>query len=339
MKRDANTQPEALQRSIDEQEQAMAAILTRVMKQPLDPLHKTLCEMTAQLAAVQQANARSAQAVEAGLIEALENQYKRVRSRFDEVADGIGELKEDLCRHSVDQKERDGRMQDSLLRADGMLAQLDANADATGVAIEGVVREITRVEDGLSAVRAQQQAVADQLSRELDGMGVRFEQRHTHLDDGLTRTATILGQIDTRTSAVGDSLTAATQAVAKVDADLVAMRDQEWTAASELNRELNGLTRQLDSQQAQLYKRIDTLQPGLVSHFESLAATIEGSSKEVARQYQVLSETQQALVTATVQQQLALHLAPLQTRTKWLFAVCVLSLSSTMALLGLQLFR
>ena len=76
-----------------------------------------------------------------------------------------------------------------------------------------------------------------------------------------------------------------------------------------------------------------------MSHFESLAAVIDGSAKEVARQHQTMSEAQQALVTAIVQQQLALQLAPFQARTKWLAAVCVLSFASTLALLGMQLFR
>ncbi|SDA75490.1 MULTISPECIES: hypothetical protein [unclassified Janthinobacterium] len=339
MKRDAHKQHEEIQRGIKEQEQAMAELLTRVMKHPLDPLYKTLGELKMQLDAVQQANAKAAQAVEAGLIDALEGQGTRMNRRFGEVRDGMDVLKEDLGRHTAGQAERDGIMQEFLLRADGMLAQLDTKADAAGTTIIEMGRDFTRVEDGLGAVRAQQLAVANQLSQELGGVAVRLEQGQAHLDEGLAKTATMLEKIDIKTRATCDNLAAAAQVVAKVDTDLGIIRDQEHAAADQLNRELNGLTQKLDHQRTQLCERIDTLHPGLMPHFESLAAVIDGAAKEVARQHQAMSEAQQALVTAIVQQQLALQLAPFQARTKWLTAVCVLSFASTLALLGMQLFR
>lgn len=275
MKRDENEKYQDLQRDIEEQEQAMSALLQRVMAQPLVPLHKSFDKLSEQLAAVQQANTRAAQAVEAGLSEALEGQGKRFNRQLGEVTDGIDGLKEELGtlastldkQHSG-QVERDEIVQGSLHRADGMLAQLDARA-----------------------------------------------------------------------SAAGDSLAAAASAVAKMDADLGTMREQEHALAGQLNKEFDGLTRQLHGQQAQLCERIDTLQPGLAAQLASLAATVDGSAKEVARQYETLSETQKAVVSATVQEQLALQLAPVQAQAKWLFALCGLSFASTLALLGMQLFR
>lgn len=345
MKPDLNEQDAELQRNIEEQEQAMSALLRRVMEPPLKPLHDTLAELKVQLAGVQQANAKAAEAVEAGLSEALDNQGKRVKRHFDEVADDIGSFKEDLGtlasvleKHHAGQTERDKGMQDILHRADSMLAQLDAKADTTATAIAGAARDLTRVEGALDAVRAQQQTVADQLSQELDGMGARLEQQHAHLHDGLARTTTMIEQLDNKASAAGDSLSATAHIVTKVDADLDTLRAQEQAAAGLLNKELNGLGQQLDRQQAQLRERIDTLQPELVAHIESLAATIEGSAKELVRRYEALSETQKALVTTSFQEQLALQLAPFQTRTKWLFTLCGLSFASTLALVGVRLF-
>lgn len=275
MKRHDNQQDEDLQRNIEEQERAMAALLQRVMASPLDPLHKSLDSLKEQLAAVQKANAKAAQAVEAGLSEALEGQGRRLNRHVGDLADGIDGLKEEfgalaatLDRRHTGQAERDALVQDSLQRADTMLAQLDAKADAGAGAIAETTHCLSKVDDALGAVHTRQQTAADRLSHELDGMVLRLEQRH-----------------------------------------------------------------------AQLSERIDTLQPGLAAQFEVLAATIDGSAREVARQYETLSDTQKAVVSAAVQAQLALQLAPVRAQAKWLFALCGLSFASTLALLGMQLFR
>jgi DNA repair exonuclease SbcCD ATPase subunit len=345
MKRHENKKDEELQRNIEEQEHAMSALLLRVMERPLVPLHKSLDELREQLAAVQQANTKAAQVVEAGLSEALDGQGKRLNRYFGDVADGIDGLKKELGTlastldtHHIGQAERNERMQDSLHRADGILAQLEAKADAAGTAIAATAQHLTKVDDAIGAVHAQQQAGADQLSHELDGMGLRLEQRHAHLDNGLVKTGTMLEQLDIKARATSDSLAAAAHVVAKLDADLGAMREQEHTTAGQLNRGVSGLTQQLDRQQAQLCERISALRPELAPHFEALAVTIDGSAKEVARQYQALPEIHEALVTATVKEQLALQLIPFQIRAKWLFAVCGLSCASTLTLLGMKLF-
>lgn len=310
MKRHENEKDEELQRNIEEQEQAMSELLLRVMERPLVPLHKRLDELREQLAAVQQANANATQSVEAGLLDILEKQGKRLNRHFGDVTDGIDGLKEEftglasiLDNHNNGQVERDERIQNSLVRTDEKLAQLEAKADAANAAFVTTARE------------------------------------HAQLDESIAETTMRLVRLDTKVDATSDSLAAAALGVLKVDTELITLREQEQAAASQLITELNTLARQLSRQQAQLYERIDTVQPGLARHFETLAATIDGATKEATSNYESLSENQKVMVTATVQQQLALQLAPFLLRTKWLTAICGLSFASTLALLCTQLFH
>jgi ABC-type transporter Mla subunit MlaD len=346
MKRHENPQDVELQRHISEQEQAMSQLLQRVMERPLAPLHKILEDLRSQIAAVQQASIHAAQSVEAGLSEVLEGQSKRLNRHVNDVADGVDSLKEELTglvltlekRHDG-QVERDQHMQDSLARAGDVLVQLDAKADAANGALAATAADLAKVDDALGTVREQQQVAVDRFSQELGGLGGRLEQQQAHFDGSLGRTTSVLEQLDTRAAAANESLAAAVRAVATVDAELGTLREQEQTSASRLNGGLDKLAQQLDRQQTGLCERIDALMPALAPHFDTLAATVDQSSRETAARYDALSESQKALVAATVQEQLALQLAPFQTRTKWLVAVCALSLASTVALLGLQLIH
>jgi chromosome segregation ATPase len=346
MKRHENPKDQELQRHIDEQEQAMSQLLQRVMERPLAPLHKTIEDLRSQIAAVQQASAHAAQSVEAGLSEVIEGQGKRLNRHVNDVADGVDSLKEELAglastlekRHGG-QVEQDQRIEESLARAGNVLVQLDAKADAANSALAATTADLARVDGALGTVREQQKVVAERLSQELGGLGERLEQQQAHFDGSLGRTSSILEQLDTRAAAANESLAAAARAVAKVDADLGTLREQEQTSASRLHGGLDALAQQLDRHQAGLCERIDAVTPALAPHIDTLAASVDQSSRETAARYDALSGSQKALVAATVQEQLALQLAPFQARTKWLVAVCALSLASTVALLGLQLIH
>lgn len=346
MKRHENPKDQELQRHIDEQEVAMSQLLQRVMERPLAPLHKTIEDLRSQIAAVEQASIHAARSVEAGLSEVLEGQSKRLNRHVNDVADGVDSLKEELAgltstlekRHSG-QVERDLHIQDSLAGAGSVLVQLDAKADAVNGALAATAAGLARVDGTLGAVREQQEVAAERFSQELGGLGGRLEQQQAHFDGSLARTSSILEQLDTRAAATNESLVAAVRAVAKVDAELGTLREQEQTSASRLNGGLATLAQQLDRQQTGLCERIDAVMPALAPHIDALATTVDQSSRETAARYDALSESQRALVTATVQEQLAIQLAPFQARTKWLVAVCALSLASTVALLGLQLIH
>jgi uncharacterized phage infection (PIP) family protein YhgE len=301
MESDVNKQDEELQRAIAEQEQAMVTLLLRVMERPLAPLHQSLHNLKEQLAAVQQANAKAAQGVEAALSDALSDLDKSLKRRFSEVAEesenlkaGLGSLVSTLDRQNLGQMERDERIAGSLARTSGMLLQLDEKAVAAGAALATAERGRADVSNALREIRQKHEEAGHRLSHELDGMALLMEQRHAHVDGGIVRTTTVLDQLETKVSTAGDSLAAALRGITKVDAELGALREQEQASVGQLNSDLHGLTRQVDCQQA--------------------------------------------LVTATVQEQLALQLHPLQLRMKWLFSVCALSCVSTLTLLAAKLF-
>lgn len=346
MKRHENQHDEELQHNIEEQEQAMSELLLRVMERPLTPLHRTIEELQNQVAKVQEASVKAALSVEAGLSEVLDGQSKRMNRHASDVADGIESLKEDLAglasaleKDRTAKAERDAHTQDSLARAGAMLGQLDAKADAAGLALTATARDLKQLDETLVGVREQQQTAADCLSQELDGLGGRMEDRHTRLDGSIGQATSLLAQLDVKSGSTNDSLAAAAAAVAKIDTELAALRAQEQAAAGDVNRELSGLAQRLQRQQTELYERIEAVQQAMAPQFNTLAATIDQSSKEIARQYESLPEAQKVLVAATVQEQLALQLAPFQTQVKWLVAVCGLSFASTLALLGFQLLH
>lgn len=332
MKRHENPKDLELQRNIDEQEQAMSQLLQRVMERPLAPLHKTIEDLRSQIAAVQQASVHAAQSVEAGLSEVLEGQSKRLNRHVNDVADGVDSLKEELAGLAVTlekrhdgQAERDQHMQDSLARAGDVLVRLDAKADAAKSTLAATAADLARVDGALGTVREQQEVAAERFIQELGGLGGRLEQQQAHFDGSLGR--------------ANESLAEAVRAVAKVDTELCILREQEQISASRLNGGLDMLAQQLGRQQAGLCERIDAVMPALAPHVDALAATVDRSTRESAARYDALSESQKALVAATVQEQLALQLVPFQARTKWLVAVCALSLASTVALLALQLIH
>lgn len=346
MKRHDNQHDEELQRNIEEQERAMSELLLRVMERPLTPLHRTIEELQTQIAKAQEANVKAALSVEAGLSEVLDGQSKRMNRHATDVADGLENLKEDLAglasaleKDRTSKVERDAHTQDSLARAGAMLGQLDAKADAASLALTAAARDLKQLDETIVGVREQQQTAADRLSRELDGLSGRMEDRHTRLDGSIGQATSLLAQLDVKAGSTNDSLAAAADAVVKIDTELAALRAQEQAAAGDVNRELSELAQRLERQQAGLYERLEAVQQAMEPQFETLAATVDRSSREIARQYDSLPEAQKILVAATVQEQLALQLAPFQTQIKWLVAVCGLSFASTLALLGVQLLQ
>jgi hypothetical protein len=314
MQRDNNAQEE-LQRNIAEQEQAMSALLVRVMERPFTPLHKSIEELRTQVAAVQQASVHAAQTTEAGLSELMESQGKRLSRHVNDVLEGVDGLKDALARLSTTLEKHHG--------------EIDAKADAANGAL-------VKVENAIGAVREQQHAAAERTRADLDGLVERLALQQTHFDAGLGKTAEELGKLDHKVTSTADGIAVAARIVAKVDADLGTLREQEQEHAVELNGGLGTLVQQLDRHHTGLAERIETVKPALVPHFDALGATVDKSSKEIVQRHDALAQTQQALLTATVQEQLALQLAPFQARTKWLAVMCALSFASTLALLGMQ---
>ncbi len=285
MKIDKKLQDQELQRKIDEQEQAMSALLTRVLERPLTPLHKAIEELRAQIAAVEQASVHAAQTAEAGLIK-LEGQGKRLKSQVNDMLDDVEGLK-------------------------GALAGLSATLETRHGELLG-----------------HDERMHDRLARQ-----------QAHFDDGLGKAAATLDTLDHKVASAADGIAVAARMAAKVDADLGLLRQQEQAHAGELNGGLDALVQQVNRHHAGLAQRIETVTPALVPYFDALGASVDKSSREIVQGHDTLAQAQQALLTSTVQQQLALQLAPFQARTTWLAVMCALSCASTLVLLGMQLIH
>lgn len=364
MKRHDNHKEHELQRRIEEQEQAMGALLLRVMERPLMPLHQTIGELRSQITVSQQATVKATQLVEVSVTGLLEAHGKRSKKDLGEVAggirglqDGLSGLSSTLATQHAEQVERDEGLRNKLTSADNALTQLEARAQAADEVLADTARTLNKIDGTLDAVcdqqrtaanllsqelgsiREQHQSASNRISEEFSGLGQRLDQQHAHLDEDHGKTTASLEQLHGKAVSTGDALAMALQAIAAVNAGIAALRDREHTARSELSSELAVLAQQIGQQQAGLSKHIEGVQHHLTPRLDQLAASISTSSSDVTRQYESLSRNQEALVTAAVQEQLARQLTPFQVRTKWLTVLCGLSFASTLALLAVQLLK
>lgn len=306
-----------LQRDIDEQEISMSALLVRVMERPLAPFHETIKELRSQISAAQDASVHAATSIEAGLREALEDLSKRLNGCVSDVADNVDTLTNELSalastlekRHRS-QLERDEQVHQWLAQACEMLARIDAKANTAANTLDAAVRGLGHVGEAIVAAREAQSTFAERVSKELVGLGEHLGHQHAQLDGKLGGTTTVLERIDGRAAAAGERLVASALVVAKIDANLSTLREHAQASTDELSRGVN-----------------------------TLATSVDKTARDIAARYESLSETQKAMVVAAVQEQLAIQLSPLQTRTRWLAAICGLSLASTLALLCMQLIR
>lgn len=141
----------------------------------------------------------------------------------------------------------------------------------------------------------------------------------------LARSEDLLAALDAR---FRDSALATVQSLERLGSELASLREQEQVG-----------TGRLELQQAKLDQRIDSVVPALDSLLAGLAATIETSARGLAQHSTTLGDAMQASVIRSVQEQLALQLAQLRARGNWSFALCCLSLMSSVGLFALLLMR
>lgn len=196
-------------------------------------------------------------------------------------------------------------------------------------------KRFDELDDEVAGLKSQLSGLASALDKHQIGQTGRDGQ----IQDGLARAASKLAELDAKADAASATLAATVRGHGSINDADGKISEQQQASAARLNSELNGLAEQQGGQQAKLCTRMDTLQSSLAQHFDTQAAAIGGSAKEITRHYELLSETNKDWMAATIQEQLVLRLAPFQTRTKWLAALCGLSFGTTLALLGLQVFH
>jgi predicted nucleic acid-binding Zn-ribbon protein len=307
MKPHENDNIKQLQHEIDAQEQALGALLDRVMQAPLTPLRTSLQELGERLDAVEKANARNAQALEAVVTQEMKAETRRLGSKLGAVGDELSDLKDELGELAATLERRDGERGERDARLGNGLARMDA---------------------GLHAIREQEQASAGQLQGTLAGIERHVVSQQAKLDGGFGKGEAWLEKLDARLDAAGNVGLAAGHSLERLGSELASLREQEQAGTGRLER-----------QQAELGQRINAIPPALDPRFAGLAAFIEASAQELAQRSAALGEAQQATVTRTVQEQLALQLAPHRARGNWLFVLCGLSLASSACVFALLLMR
>lgn len=184
------------------------------------------------------------------------------------------------------------------------------------------------VEDGTEKLAA--------LAKHVDQCKVEHDERSQRLHDDMARAEEAVTrqhmQVDTR-------LTDVTAAIAQLQTGLGALREQGHTGATRLSGSLSNLAKQLDRQQSAVCGRIDAVHPALAAHADVLTSGIDKTSKDLVAHCDTLSASTKALVSATVQEQVARHLVPLKAKNTLLLVVSALSCASTLALLGLHFYH
>jgi hypothetical protein len=314
---------EDMQRTIAEQEQAMAEFLRRVMALPLAPLHKTIAKLQAQFTNAQREGASVTLQMQTSLDVMRRLQDMQI-NRLDEIAINVKSASEDLEdlddllteRHDA-QAARDQHVQDQLagLHIKAMAAEQSTEQLVAQMAAElrtqlksqsadhaddlaFATRAITRIDTGLEELRTCVDAVAPALMPRFDMLAATVQE--TSSDSVLQMTTLLKTQLADHTG----PLAAAAHTISHIDTGL-----------------------------GELRIGIDEVVPALAPRFDTLAATVQEAASDSARHYHSLSETQKAAVAAAVQEQLA----PFQAKSRFLLALSALICASTVALLCVHL--
>lgn len=346
MKSPKNLTEVKLQSQIEAQEHALTALLERVMHSPLAPVRTTLDDLQNRLKTIEADNAKRIQGIGVMVSDELNGIKGSVKNGIGGVEADIADLRQALTEvaaalqlHQSSQAGRDQHLADRLNKAADLLAGLEAKVDKTGAELAGITREVTKLDDALGKLREHARDGTENLNHSLIELGRRLEQQQTHVNAGFDNTGTLLAQLSVKAGATGETVTAVARGINQLNTELDTMQQQDKAGNDLLNIELSGLAQRLECLQTALAEHIDSVQPALAPRFVALTEAIEESSKAVGRSYATLSAKQEELMKATFQEQIALQLAPLQVRIKWLLAVVGVSLASTIGLLGMLFLR
>jgi hypothetical protein len=157
-----------MQHDILAQEQALTALLERVMNAPLAPLRSTLDELRERLNAVEQANAKALRSTEVLLADEIKDGSRKVSGRINDInnfvrtlQDDLDELAAALKRHDANSGERGERAAAALSRSQELVAALDVRSGDGAVT---TARSLERLGSILTSLREQEQAGAGRPS-------------------------------------------------------------------------------------------------------------------------------------------------------------------------------
>lgn len=291
---------EDVQRTIDEQEQAMAELLTRVMALPLAPLHKTIATLQAQFMNAQREGTNVTLQIQTSL-DAMQQRQDTQMNRLGEIATDARSASEDL---------------------DDLDDLLTERHDAQAARDQHVLDQLASLHTKVVAAEQSMAQMAAELRTQLKAQSADQADRLAVATNTITRIDTGLDELRTRIDAVVPALAPRFDTLAATVQE--ASSDSARQATAHMTRVNTGL--------GELRVCVDAVAPALSPRFDTLAATVQEASSDSARHYHSLSESQKAVVAAAVQEQLA----PFQAKSRFLLAISALSCASIVVLLCLH---
>jgi hypothetical protein len=163
------------QHDIEAQEQALAALLERVMHVPLAPLRRTVDELRERLDAVEHANMKTLRSTELVLADEIKAGTRKISGRLGDInnvvlalQDELYELAGALKHHDTRSSERGERAYVALARSHDLLAALDVRS---GNSVEATALRLERLGSEVAALREQEQAGTGRLERQQTELG------------------------------------------------------------------------------------------------------------------------------------------------------------------------
>lgn len=164
---------QALQRSIEQQEQAMSAVLGRLMQAPLAPISVALEEVQEQLYQQEKAGRMLNLTVSASVTEAVEESTRRLGRNLAAVKGTVDDLREQAGNQAATMDERFVAQSSHQTRVDAGIAVLrdasQAGTEQLARDLAGVRREQTQLGERIDALQAALLPRLDQLQAAVDG--------------------------------------------------------------------------------------------------------------------------------------------------------------------------
>lgn len=168
-----------LQHDIQAQEQALAALLERVMHAPLAPLRSTLDVLRERIDAIEQTNTKAVRTTELVLADEIRAGTRKISGRIGDINNIVRPLQSELeelaaalKRHDEDSSERGERAAAALACGHDLLVAVDVRSSDSALTI---TRSIERLGNELEILREQNQADTGRIEHQQAELGLRID--------------------------------------------------------------------------------------------------------------------------------------------------------------------
>jgi len=167
-----DNEEEALQRSIEQQEQAMAAVLGRIMQAPLAPICEALEEVQEQLYQQEKAGKMLNLTVSASVTEAVDESTRRLGRNLAGVKDTVDEMREHAATYATTFEKRFEAQSNYHARVDAGIAVLQ---DVSQAGTDQLLRNLAELERRQAQLAERVDALQPALAPHLDRLQAAVE--------------------------------------------------------------------------------------------------------------------------------------------------------------------